>query len=40
MKARELDWYGQSLDDLRESRGVVMLKSGSKKERAKSGEAR
>ena len=40
MKARELDWYGQSLDELRESRGVVMLKSGSKKERAKSGESR
>lgn len=40
MKARELDWYGQSLDELRESRGVVMIKSGSKKERAKSGETR
>jgi len=40
MKARELDWYGQSLDELRESRGVVMIKSGSKKERAKSGESR
>jgi methane monooxygenase component A gamma chain len=40
MKARELDWYGQSLDQLRESRGVVMLKSGSKKERAKQGESR
>ncbi|HEV8626205.1 MAG TPA: methane monooxygenase [Acidimicrobiia bacterium] len=33
MKARELDWYGQSLDELREDRGVVMHKSGSKKER-------
>ena len=35
MKARELDWYGQSLDELRESRGVVMHKSGAKKERTK-----
>lgn len=35
MKARELDWYGLSLDELREARGVVMHKSGSKKERSK-----
>ena len=33
MKARELDWYGLSLDELREARGVVMHKSGQKKDR-------
>jgi len=31
MKTRELDWYGQTLDELRETRGVVMLKTGKKK---------
>jgi methane monooxygenase component A gamma chain len=33
MKARERDWYGQPLDELRRSRGVIMHKAGSKKER-------
>lgn len=33
MKARELNWYGLSLDELREARGVVMHKSGQKKDR-------
>lgn len=33
MKARERDWYGQSLDELRRARGVVMHKAGLKKER-------
>ena len=28
MKARELDWYGQSLDELREARGVIVHKKG------------
>jgi methane monooxygenase component A gamma chain len=28
MKARELDWYGQSVDDLRGSRGVIVHKKG------------
>jgi methane monooxygenase component A gamma chain len=31
MKARELDWYGQTLEELRESRGVVVLKAGKRK---------
>ena len=31
MKARELDWYGQTLDELREGRGVVVHKAGKKK---------
>ena len=33
MKARELDWYGQSLEELRESRGVVVHKGGAKKKK-------
>jgi methane monooxygenase component A gamma chain len=28
MKARELDWYSQSLDELREARGVIVHKKG------------
>lgn len=28
MKARELDWYDQSLDELREARGVIVHKKG------------
>jgi methane monooxygenase component A gamma chain len=31
MKTRELDWYGQTLDELRETRGVVVLKAGKRK---------
>ena len=31
MKTRELDWYGQTLDELRESRAVVVHKAGKKK---------
>lgn len=33
MKTRELDWYGQTLAELRESRGVVVLKGGKKKKK-------
>ncbi len=28
MKVRELDWYGRSVDELRESRGVIVHKRG------------
>jgi methane monooxygenase component A gamma chain len=28
MKARELDWYSQSIDELREARGVIVHKKG------------
>jgi len=31
MKAREKDWYAQSLDELREGRGVVVHKAGKRK---------
>ena len=31
MKSRELDWYGQTLDELRQGRGVVVHKAGKKK---------
>ncbi|MCA1844796.1 MAG: methane monooxygenase [Actinobacteria bacterium] len=31
MKTRELDWYGQTLDQLREGRGVVVHKAGKRK---------
>lgn len=31
MKTRELDWYGQTLDELRGSRGVVVHKAGKRK---------
>jgi hypothetical protein len=31
MKARERDWYGQSLDELRAGRGVVVHKAGKRK---------
>ncbi|HVW33633.1 MAG TPA: methane monooxygenase [Acidimicrobiia bacterium] len=31
MKAREKNWYGQTLDELRESRGVVVHKAGKRK---------
>jgi methane monooxygenase component A gamma chain len=31
MKARELDWYGHTLDELRENRGVVVHKAGKRK---------
>jgi methane monooxygenase component A gamma chain len=31
MKARERDWYGQSLEELRVARGVVVHKGGSRK---------
>jgi methane monooxygenase component A gamma chain len=34
MKARELDWYGQTLEELRDSRGVAVLKAGKKKKGA------
>jgi methane monooxygenase component A gamma chain len=34
MKARELDWYGETLEELRDSRGVVVLKAGKKKKGA------
>jgi methane monooxygenase component A gamma chain len=34
MKCRELDWYGQTLDELRETRGVVIHKAGKKKKGA------
>ena len=31
MKTRELDWYGQTLDELRESRAVIVHKAGKRK---------
>ena len=31
MKAREKNWYGQTLDELREARGVVVHKAGKRK---------
>jgi methane monooxygenase component A gamma chain len=31
MRTRELDWYGQTLDELRDTRGVVVHKAGKKK---------
>ena len=34
MKVRELDWYGQTLDELRESRAVVVHKAGKRKKGA------
>jgi methane monooxygenase component A gamma chain len=34
MKTRELDWYGQTLDELRESRAVVVHKAGKRKKGA------
>ena len=34
MKAREKNWYGQTLDDLRAGRGVVVLKAGKRKKEA------
>jgi methane monooxygenase component A gamma chain len=34
MKARELDWYGQTLDQLRAGRGVVVHKAGKRKKGA------
>ena len=34
MKARELDWYGETLEELRDSRGVVVLKAGKRKKGA------
>jgi methane monooxygenase component A gamma chain len=34
MKTRELDWYGETLDELREGRGVVVHKAGKKKKGA------
>lgn len=34
MKARELDWYGETLDELREGRGVVVHKAGKRKKGA------
>jgi methane monooxygenase component A gamma chain len=33
MKTRELDWYGQTLVELRESRGVVVHKAGKRKKK-------
>ena len=34
MKARERDWYGQALDELRTGRGVVVHKAGKRKREA------
>jgi hypothetical protein len=34
MKARELDWYGETLEELRDSRGVVVVKAGKRKKGA------
>ncbi len=34
MKARELDWYGQTLDELRAGRSVVVHKAGKRKKGA------
>jgi hypothetical protein len=34
MKAREKNWYGQTLDELRAERGVVVHKAGKKKKEA------
>jgi methane monooxygenase component A gamma chain len=34
MKARELDWYGRTLDELRADRGVVVHKAGKRKKGA------
>jgi methane monooxygenase component A gamma chain len=34
MKTRELDWYGQTLGELREGRGVVVHKAGKRKKGA------
>jgi methane monooxygenase component A gamma chain len=34
MKARERDWYGQSIDELRAARNVVVHKGGSRKGRS------
>jgi methane monooxygenase component A gamma chain len=34
MKTRELDWYGQTLEELRDTRGVVVLKAGKRKKGA------
>ena len=33
MKARERNWYGQSLDELRSARNVVVHKAGKKKKK-------